>query len=200
MHCKQRKAIIPQKGRIGPSHFSACPSSLHPPSFAGVAGPRGAHIMPSLQLELPISRPQHFKCHQSALQGFHSTDWMHCKQKKAINPPKRQTFPSQFSECPSPMVRIHFAVTAAPSGPHIMPSHQLELPISTSQHFKCHHSALRGFSLYHLDALQAKKGHKPPKASNLSLTVLRVPLPNGPDSFCSGSRVLWGTHNALAST
>ena len=81
-----------------------------------------------------------------------------------------------------------------------MPSPQLELPISGSQHFKWHQSAVQGFSLYQLDALQAKKGNKPPKASNLSLTVLRVPLPNAPNSFRSGCGAFLGTHNVLIST
>ena len=49
-------------------------------------------------------------------------------------------------------------------------------------------------------ALQAKKGNQPPKASNLSLTVLRRPIPDGPNSFCSGCGAPWGTHNALTST
>ena len=72
----------------------------------------------------------------------------HCKQKKAINPPKRPTCPSQFSEGPSPMVPIPFAVAAAAPGVHIMPSLQPELPIGRSQHFKCHQSAAQRFSLY----------------------------------------------------
>ena len=66
-----------------------------------------------------------------------------------------------------------------------MPSLQPELPISRSQHFKCHQSAVQGISLYQLDALQAKKGNKPPKALNLSLRAIRMPVPNGPNSFCS---------------
>ena len=98
--------------------------------------------------------------------------------KKGSNPPKPRNCPSHFSECPSLMVPIPFAVAGAPP-------FQPELPISRSQHFKCHRSAVQGFSLYQMDALQAKNGNKPPKASNLSLTVLRVPVPNGPDLFCS---------------
>ena len=43
-------------------------------------------------------------------------------------------------------------------------------------------------SRYELVALLGKKGNKPPKASNLSLTDLRVPIPNGPNSFCNA---LW---------
>ena len=98
------------------------------------------------------------------------------------------------------MVPIPFAVAVAPPEVYIMPLLQLELPTSSSQHFKCHQLAVQGFSLYHRDALLAKKGNEPPKASNLSLTILRVPVPNGPDSFCSGYGAPWGTHNALAST
>ena len=76
-----------------------------------------------------------------------------------------------------------------------MPSLQPELPISRSQHFKCPQSALQGFSLYPLIHCKQKKAKKTPKASNLSLTVLRVHVPNGPDSFCSGGGAPWGTHN-----
>ena len=65
----------------------------------------------------------------------------HCKQKKAINHPKRQSCPSQFSEGPSPMVPIPFAVAAPPPGVHIMPSLQPKLLIGRSQHLKCHQSA-----------------------------------------------------------
>ena len=103
------------------------------------------------------------------------------RKKKATNPPKRPTSPSQFSEGPSPMVPIPFAVAAAPPGVHIMPSRKCDLLVGRAQHVKCQQSAVQGFSLYQLDALQAKKGSKPPKASNLSLTVLRVPVPNGPN-------------------
>ena len=78
--------------------------------------------------------------------------WVHCKQKKAINPPKRRNGPSQFSEGPSPMVPIPFALAAAPPGVHVMPSLQPELPIGRSQHFKCHQSAAQRFSLYLLGA------------------------------------------------
>ena len=42
------------------------------------------------------------------------------------------------------------------------------------------------FLLAMLGALQAKKGNQPAKVSNLSLTVLRVRVPDGPNFFCSG--------------
>ena len=115
-------------------------------------------------------------------------------------PPKRPTCPSQFSEGPSLMVPIPFARAVPPPGVHIMPSLQPELPIGRSQHLKCHQSAAQRFPLYLLGALPAKKGNQPPKASNLSLTALRVPVPDGPNSFCSGCAAPWGTHNALPST
>ena len=102
--------------------------------------------------------------------------------------------------CPAPMVPIPFAVAAAPPGGHIMPSLQPGLPISRSQRFKCHQSAVQGFSPYQLDALQAERGNEPPKASNLSLTDLRVPVLNGPNFFGIGCGAPWGTHNALTST
>ena len=41
-----------------------------------------------------------------------------------------------------PMVPIPFALAVAPPGVHIMPSPQRELPISRSQHVKCHQSAV----------------------------------------------------------
>ena len=78
-----------------------------------------------------------------------------------------------------------------------MPSLQPELPISRAQHVKCHPSAVHGFSLYQLAPLQAKKGNKPPKASNLSLRALRVPVSNGPNSFCSGCGAPWGVQNGM---
>ena len=122
-----------------------------------------------------------------------------CAEKEA-NRPKRPTCPSRFSECPSPMVPIPFAVAVAPPMVHIMPSLHLERHISTSKNFKCLWSVVQGFSLYQLNALQAKKGNEPAKASNLSPTVLRVPVPNGPKSFCSGCGAPRGTHNALTSS
>ena len=42
-----------------------------------------------------------------------------------------------------------------------------------------------------------KKGTEPPKTSNLSLTVPRVPVSNGPDSFCSGCGAPWGVQNGV---
>ena len=58
-------------------------------------------------------------------------------------------------------------------------------------------AGLLPFFLAMLGALQAKKGNKPAKVSNLSLTVLLRPVPHGPNSFCSGCGAPWGTHNAL---
>ena len=95
------------------------------------------------------------------------------------------------------MVPIPFAVAAAPRGVHIAPSFKCEVPVGKSQHVKCHWLAVLGFSIYHLDAVRAKNGNKPTKASNLSLTILRVPLPNGTDFFCSGCGAPWGTNTAL---
>ena len=63
-------------------------------------------------------------------------------------PSKRRLCPSQFSECRSPMDPIPFAVAAAPPGVHILPSLQPGLPISRSQPFKCHQSALQRFFFF----------------------------------------------------
>ena len=41
-----------------------------------------------------------------------------------------------------------------------------------------------------------KKRQQPPKGLNLCLRVLRVPSPNGPNSFSSGCGVPQRTHNA----
>ena len=38
---------------------------------------------------------------------------------------------------------------------------------------------------------------KKAQASDWSLSVLRLPVANGPNSFCSGCDAPWGTHNAL---
>ena len=147
----------PPKRGTCPPQLSKCQCPMVPISF-GVAAPApGVYIMPSLQPKLPLSRSQHFKRHQSAGQGFSLYPLDALQEKKGNNPPKRRTPASQFLECPPPVVPIRFAVDAARPGVHIMPSLQPELPIRRSQHFKCHHSAVRGFPLYRLDALQAKK-------------------------------------------
>ena len=119
---------------------------------------------------------------------FHSTNWTHCKRKMALNPPKRPTCRKQFSECPSQTVPIAFGVATAPLGVHIMPSLKPNLPGGRAQHIKCHQSTVQGFSLTLTNWRQRKqkKGNKVPKASNLSLTVLRVAVPSGPNSFCTG--------------
>ena len=195
-----KKGNEPPKRQTCPSQFPECPSPTVPIPFAVAAAPPWVHIMPSLQPGLPIRRSQRFKCHRSAVQGFSPYQLDALQAKKGNEPPKLRTCSSQFSECPSPMVPIPFAVAAAPPGIHIMPSLQPGLPISRSQRFKCHQSAVQEFSPYQLDALQAKKRQRTPKASNLSLTVPRVPVPNGPNRFCSGCGAPLGTHNALTST
>ena len=201
MYCKQKKGMNLPKCRTCPSQFSQCPSPMVPIPFGSDCGaPCGTHNASTSPLIPALADHNTSNASGQQCKGFHSTNQMHCKQKQEINPPKRRTCPSRVSECPSPMVPIPFAVTAAPPGVHIMPSLHLELPISRSQHFKCQRSAVQRFSLYKLDALQAKKGHKPPKASKLSLTLLGAPVPNGPNSFCSGCGALWDTHNALTST
>ena len=194
-----KKGNEPPKRRTCPSQFSECPSPMVPIPFAVAAAPHGVHIMPSLQSGLPVSTSQPFKCHESVAQRFSPYQLDALQAKKGNEGPKLRTCPSQFSECPSPMVPIPFAVAAVPPGVHIMPSLQSGLPISTSQPFKCHQSAVQRFSPYQLDALQAKKGNEPPMRHS-SLTVPRVPVPNGSNSFCSGSGAPWGTHNALTST
>ena len=85
------------------------------------------------------------------------------RQKRGEKIPKRPTGPSLISECPSPIVPIPFAMAAAPPGVQIMPSVQPKVPISRSQHVKCHQSAVQGFSLYQLDALQAKRKARNPQ-------------------------------------
>ena len=108
---------------------------------------------------------------------------MHCKQKKAKKgnePPKRRTCSSQCSECPFPIDPIPFAVAAAPSGVHIMPSLQPRLRIGRSQRLKCHHSAVQRFSPYLSDALQAnerKKGNEPPERRTCPSQCSQCPSP-----------------------
>ena len=152
----------PQSVELVP-HSSPNPSPMVPIPFAVAAAPHGVDIMPSLQPGLPISRPQRFKCRQSAVQRFSPYQLDALQAKKGNEPPKRRTCPSQFSECPSPMVPILFVVAAAPPRVHIMPSVQPGLPISKSQPFKCHQSVVQRFSPYQVDALQAEKGNEPPK-------------------------------------
>ena len=158
-----KKGNEPPKRRTCPSQFSECPSPMVPIPFVVAAVPREVHIMPSLQHGLPISKSQPFKCHQSAVHRFSPYQLHALQAKKGNEPPKRRTCPSKFSECPSPMVRISFAVAAVPREVHIMPSLQCGLPISRSQPFKCHQSAVQRFSPYQLDALHAKKGNEPRK-------------------------------------
>ena len=170
-----------------------------PIPFAVAAAPLGVHIMPSLQAGLPISTSQPFKCHLSTVQRFSPYQLDALQAKKGNEPPKRLTCPSQFSECPSPMVPIPCAMAAASHGVHIMPALQHGLPISRSEPLKCHQSAVQRFSPYQLDALQAKKGNEPPKRRTCPSQFSKS-VPNGPDSFCSGCGAPWGGHNALTST
>ena len=134
----------------------------------------------------PIGTSQPFKCHQSIVQRFSPYQLDALQAKKGNEPPKRRTCPSQFSECPSPIVPIPYAVAAAPPGVDIMPALQHGLPISRSEPFKCHQSAVQRFSPYQLDALQAKKGNEQsvghsspsvrPQWSQFHLQWLRRPL------------------------
>ena len=178
-----KKGNEPPKRPTCPSQFSGCPSPMVPIPFAVAAAPPGVHMMPSLQPGLPISRSQPFKCHQSAVQRFSPYQLDALQAKKGNEPPKRRTCPSQFSKCPSPMVPIPFAVAAAPPRVHIMPSLQPGLPISTSQRFKCHQSAVQRFSPYQLDALQAKKGNDPPKCRTCPSQFSECPSPMVPIPF-----------------
>ena len=84
---------------------------------------------------------------------------------------------------PGPMVPIPFVVAAAPHGVHIMPSLQSGLPISRSQPFKCHQSAVQRFSPYPLDALQAKKGNEPPTRRTCPSQFSECPSPTVPIPF-----------------
>ena len=154
-----------------------------PIPFAMVAAPIGVHIMPLVQPGLPISKSQPFKCHQSIVQRFSSHQLDALQAKKGNEPPKRRHCPSQFSECPSPMVPIPFAVAAAPPWVHRMPSLQPGLPIGTSQPFKCHQSIVQRFSPYQLDALQAKKGNEPPKRRTCPSQFSKCPSPMVPIPF-----------------
>ena len=180
MHYKQKKGNEPPKRLTCPSQFSECPSPMVPIPFAVAAAPLGVHSMPSLQPWLPMSRSQLFKCHQSPVQRFSPYQLDALQAKKGNEPPKLRTCPSQFSECPSPMVPIPFAVAAAPPRRHSMPSLQPWLPISTSQPFKCHQSAVQRLSCYQLDALQAEKGNEPPKRRTCPSQFSEC-LPNGPN-------------------
>ena len=166
-----------------PSQFSECQSPMVPIPFAVAAAPHGVHIMPSLQHGFPISKSQPFKCHQSAVQRFSPYQLDAWQAKKGNEPPKCRTCPSQFPECPSPMVPIPFAVAAALHGVNIMPSLQPGLPMSRSQPFKCHRSAVQRFSPYQLDALQAKKGNEPPTCRTCRSQFSKCPSPMVPFPF-----------------
>ena len=195
-----KKGNEPPKRRTCPSQFSDCPSPMVPIPFEVAAAPPGVDIMPSLQPGLPISKSQPFKCHGSAVQRFLPYQLDALQPKKGNEPPKRRSCPSQLSECPSPMVPIPFAVAAAPLGVHIMPSLQPGLPISTSQPFKCHQSAVQRFLPYQLDALQAKKGNEPPTRRTCPSQFSECPSPMVPIPFAVAAAPPWGTHTARTST
>ena len=178
-----KKGNEPPKRRHCPSQFSKCPSPMVPIPFAVAAAPPWVHRMPSLQPGLPIGTSQPFKCHQSIVQRFSPYQLDALQAKKGNEPPKRRTCPSQFSECPSPMVPIPFAVAAASHGVDIMPALQHGLPISRSEPFKCHQSAVQRFSPYQLDALQAKKGNEPPKRRTCPSQFSECPSPMVPIPF-----------------
>ena len=165
-----KKAITPQSMELVPHTSPSASVQWSPFLFVVAAAAPGVHIMPSLQPKVPISRSQHLKRQQSAVQGFSLYPLDALSAKKGNNPPKRpKRGPclSHFSEGQCPMVPIPFAVAPASRGVHIMPSLHPELPNSRSQHFKCHQSAARGFSLYPLDALQPKKRQETPQSVKL---------------------------------
>ena len=139
--------------------------------------------MPPLQPGLSISRSQRFKCNQSAVQRFSPYQLDALQAKTGNEPPTRQTCPSQFFECLSPMVPISFAVAEAPHGVHIMPPLQPGLPISRSQRFKCHQSVAQRFSPYELNALQAKTGNEPPTRLTCPSQFFECLSPMVPISF-----------------
>ena len=178
-----KKSNEPRKRRTCPSQFFECPSPMVPIPFAVAAMPLGVHMMPLLRTGLPISTSQPFKCHQSAVRWFSSYQLDALQAKKGNEAPTRQSCPSQLSECPSPMVPIPFAVAAAPPGVYMMPSLQSGLPISRSQPFKCHQSAVQRFSPYQLDALQAKKGNEAQTRQSCPSQFSDCPSPMVPIPF-----------------
>ena len=116
-----KKGNEPPKRRTRHLHYSECQTPMVPIPFAVAAAPHGVHIMPSLQHRFRISKSQPFKCHQSTVQRFSPYQLDALQAKKGNEPPKLRTCPSQFPECPSPMVPIPFAVAAALHGVNIMP-------------------------------------------------------------------------------
>ena len=195
-----KKGNEPPKRPTCPSQFSECPSPGVPIPFVVAAAPHAVDILPALQHGLPISRSQPFKCHQSAVQRFSPYQLDALQAKKGNEARRRRTCPSQFSECPSPMVPIPFGVAAATPRRHSMPSLQPGLPISRSQPFKCHQSAVHGFSPYQLDALQAKKGNEAPRRRTCPSQFSECPCPMVPIPFVVAAAPPWATHNALTST
>ena len=155
-----KKGNEPPKRRHCPSQFSECPSPTVPIPFAVAAAPPWVHRMPSLQPGLPIDTSQPFKCHQSIVQRFSPYQLDALQAKKGNEPPKRRTCPSQFSECPSPIVPIPYAVAAAPPGVDIMPALQHGLPISRSEPFNC--QQCRGFHPTSWMHYKQKKAMNPP--------------------------------------
>ena len=195
-----KKAMNPQSVEVVPHSSPSVRPQWSQFLLQWLRRPLGVHIMPSLQHGLPISRSQPFKWHPSAVQRFSPYQLDVLQAKKGNEPPKRRTCPSQFSECPSPMVPIPSAVAAARPQVHSMPSVQPGLPISRSQPFKCHQSVVQRFSPYQLDALQAKKGNEPPKRRTCPSQFSECPSPTNPIASAVAAAPPWGTHNALTST
>ena len=148
--------------------------------------PLGYTECPHLNPDSLVAEHNASKVTSQQRRGFRPTCYMHRKQMRATKgneSPKGRTCPSQCSKCPFPMDQIPLAVAAAPPGVHRMPSLEPKLPSGTAQRFKCHQSAALRFS----STNWMQKGRRgSPRTSNLSLTVLRVPVSDGPDSSCSG--------------
>ena len=142
--------------------------------------PLGDTQCPHFNPDSPLAHHNLSKVTSQQCRGFHPTSWMHCQQKKAMNPQSVELVPHS-----SPSVRPQWSQfllqwLRRPLGVHIMPSLQPGLPISRSQPFKCHQSAVQRFSPYQLDALQAKKGNEPPKRRTCPSQFSECPSPMVP--------------------
>ena len=95
---------------------------MDPISFPRAAASPNVHIMPSNVHSFPVSRAQHVKCHHSAVQGSSFYQLGAVRTKKPITPPKGPTCALEFSNYPSSMDPILFAVAAASPSVHLLPT------------------------------------------------------------------------------
>ena len=125
------------------------------------------------------------------------------EQQKAINPKNVELVPHNAPSARLQWTRFLLQSLRRPLGYTECPHFNPESPVAEHNASNVTSQQRRGFHPFchmHCKQMRAKKGNEPPKGSNLSLTRLRVPVSDGPDSSCSVCGAPWGTQNALTST